>query len=873
MRNPLWNTPLWEEFYQDSSAFLIYATINYANGSYEAFTADDFVEGSFSYTEHSCGVSTFSINEVGSVEAKATLNNRGNRIGYRDFQNAVIRFELRLSNDRVENRNCDVRLHRLTITNAEYRGEYIELTAMDNLSATDGQGTISSTSSARALSSIASSPGITNGDYQDRRLSLSNVPGTGTLTIPVTTFNPPISIREILSACAEIAGCITVMRDSDQYILGLPFPIYDFTDDIDGGTFDYDDGDFAYGGEFYGSVGENQFPNKGRINEFTVTYGNGITWTYLGNGTVMANGTAITDCDYQLVRPFALETHQDVLTISSGLSGGSRSTYYIYGTVGNDESDEVGFDSVTNSGNAFNGNSDIINAGGYAYFGSMYLRICAGVTVNNLLFTPSAIIPSHTDLAQYSWVFSPATTNLGVTFSAYNHVNSYDVTGVATSNYPQATIKEGLLLEPGTYTLMDGSNSVYTGLGIHLYNNSAMTTKYSGECEGLHVTSSAVYVYTTTDGELTTSSNFKVIKSFTIKQQAYARIKGYTVGRGYTSSLNALCTPHMYRGAWETYNRMRLLTNHNLFFGKSSSYYGTYQPNALPFWHSRSLADGFTVKHYQYGFSFGGTPYENLLVPLATDFYIPPDDYVLRTHLYSNTTLPTFRFSNEETDEIIYEGTGSIAEFTLEEGYYSGYLVVSDGVNYGELGYAHSLQPTLFDKKQAENLSSEYWAGGWTTLPAYDGGLFVFWKTNRTVIRKDDAYPLIKILQNPIVSPTMITVTGVEVSGDGINTVKVGTEGYIIKIKDNPLITTQAVAQSAAELCLSNMEGVSFIPFSISNSANPRLEPGDMVIFQDVNGNDIVTFPTGIDYHLGNLTTANMIEQNASENAKFSSEE
>jgi hypothetical protein len=46
-----------------------------------------------------------------------------------------------------------------------------------------------------------------------------------------------------------------------------------------------------------------------------------------------------------------------------------------------------------------------------------------------------------------------------------------------------------------------------------------------------------------------------------------------------------------------------------------------------------------------------------------------------------------------------------------------------------------------------------------------------------------------------------------------------------------------------------------------------------MVIFQDVNGNDIVTFPTGIDYHLGNLTTANMIEQNANENAKFSSEE
>ncbi len=871
MRDPQWSSTEWEEFYQDSSAFLIYAIIDYTNNSSEAFTTDDFIEGSFNYTEHSCGVSTFSIDEVCSVEAHATLNNRGNRIGYRDFQNAIIWFQLRLTNERVLNNNHDVYLHPLTITQVEYRGEYIELTAMDNLSAMDGRYTVSTTKSSKTLSQLAWQ--VTSFG-KDHTMSFDNALNTNTLTIPTTTFNPPISVREFLSSCAEIAGCITTMAGSyNSGITGIPFPIYDFTDDIDGGTFDYNDGDFAYGGEFYGSVGQNHFPIKGKQHTTIATYGNGITWTYFENGTVMANGTAITDCDYQLARPFTLQTFQDVLTVSSGLSGGSRSTYYIYGTVGNDESDEVGFDSVTTSGNAFNGNSDIINAGGYAYFGSLYLRICAGVTVNNLLFTPSVIIPSHTDFLQFNWVFSPSTTNLGVTFSAYNHVDSYDVTGVASGNYPQATIKEGLLLEPGTYTLMDGSNSVYTGLGIHLYNNSAMTTKYSGECEGLHVTSSAVYVYTTTDGELTTSSNFKVIKFFTIKQQAYARIKGYTVGRGYTSSLNASVIPRMYRGAWETYNRMRLLTNHNLFFGKSSSSYGTYQPNALPFWHSRNYEDGFTIKYDYYGCAFGGTPYSNLLVPIAEDFYVPSDDYVLRTHFYSNVTEPPFRFVNDITDEIIWEGTSAKAEFTLDEGYYSGYLVCTEGVNYGALGYAHQVRPTLFDTKQAASLVSESWDGGWTALPTYDGGLFVFWRANRTVVTKDDAYPLIKIMQNPIVSPTMITVSGVEVSGEGINTVRVGTEGYIIKIKDNPLITTQALAQSAAELCLSNMEGVSFIPFSISNSANPRLEPGDMVIFQDVNGNDIVTFPTGIDYHLGNLTTANMIEQNANENAKFSSEE
>jgi len=867
MRDPQWSSTEWEEFYQDSSAFIIFATIHYANGSAESFMNDDFVDGSFSYTEHSCGVSSFSIDEVISVESHATLNNRGNRIGYRDFQNARITYQLRLTNDRVLNNNHDLSLHTLTITNVEYRGEYIELTAMDNLSAMDGRYTVSTTKSSKTLAQLGWQ--VTSFG-RDHTMSFDSVLNTNTLTIPTTTFNPPISVREYLSACAEIAGCITVMKNGiNDDIDGIPFPIYDFTDDLDGGSFDYDDGDFAYGGEFNGSIGQNKFPiyrvTSGYIPPTTV-YGNGIVWNYNPDGTVVANGTAITDCIFELTAHFTFPTYQDVMTISSGRTDGSRSTYFLYGTVGNDSSDAVGFDSVTTNGNAFDGNEGIINTGGYTKFGSLYLQICAGVTVNNVVFAPSVMIQSHTNAMSLPWGMS-TTTNLGVTFTP--QIDSYKVTGTATGNYPQVKVKEGMLLSPGTYTIFDYSNSVYTGLGIFFYNNSSMTTKYSGESTGLHSDSSSVYVYTTTDGELTTSSNFGVKRTFTITQQAYVRVKGYTVGTGYTGSLNATIIPYLIPGEWETTNRAYFLQNHNLFFNKT--YQGTYRPNALPYWECRNGEHGFVMQYDYIYYDFDGTAYTDLVIPLSEDFYVPEGTYVMKANYYLNGHIPpVFRLINNETGEVIYEGTSSTVTLTMEEGYYSGYLLIEQGVYYWG-----DIRPSIMTKKQSETLggADEYWDGGWTTLPAYDGGLFVFWRTNRTVIRKDDAYPLIKIMQNPIVSPTMITVSGVEVSGEGINTVRVGTEGYVIKIQDNPLITTQAIAQSAAELCLSNMEGVSFIPFSISNSANPRLEPGDMVIFQDVNGNDIVTFPTGIDYHLGNLTTANMIEQNANENAKFSSEE
>ena len=877
MRNPIWNSELWEEFYLNSSAFVLYATVHYANGASEAFTAEDFVENSFNFSEHSCGISTFSVNDVYSAELRITLNNRSNRIGYRNFKDAIIAFELRLTNVRTEDENCDLKMPQLIVTSSEYRGEYIELTAVDYVSSLDGKQTVAHEGG--SLSDCAYEMGQALWDYPTYLgIKMTDIPGASSLTIPYVSFSTPLSVREFLSACAEIAGCMTVLEYGKNYLTGRLFPLYDFTDDLDGGSFDYDDGDFAYGGEFYGSVGQNLFPVKGISdgdNCYTEVYGNGITWKYYMDGTVIADGTAITDCDFDLTHLFSFPTYQDILTISAGADGCTRSTYYIYGTVGNDESDEVGLDSVTTSGSAFNGSSDVINAGGYAYFGSLYLRICAGVTVQNLTFQPSVSCQEHTNLLVPYTLTS--VTNRGITFTkttASEGNIACRVQGTATSNFPQATLCEGRTLSAGTYTLFDVVGNSSICVGIFLYNNAAMTQKYTGEYTGLNSNASSVYVYTTSDGDLTTSSRTGVMKSFTISQTAYFRVICATIGTGHSGYLDSSAVPRLYTGEWRYVirspyyiDRINQYSTRNLFIYRGNLE-STYQSD-LPFYNCVNGENGLTINYGYPDYVVRGTAFEDLSLPLAEEFYIPENDYILKTNYVASDAKPVLRIIDSQTDEVIYEGTDATEQLSLDNGYYTGYLLITEDVDYGDC----SIRPTLMDKKQSESLggSDEYWAGGWTTLPAYDGGLFLFWKATRTVIKKSEAYPLIKIMQNPIVSPTLLTVTGVEVSGTGITTVKVGTDGYVIKIKDNPLITTQAVAQNVATLCLRNMEGVSFVPFSISNSANPRLEPGDMVIFQDVNGNDIVTFPTGVDYHLGNLTTANLVEQNANENSKFSS--
>ena len=99
-----------------------------------------------------------------------------------------------------------------------------------------------------------------------------------------------------------------------------------------------------------------------------------------------------------------------------------------------------------------------------------------------------------------------------------------------------------------------------------------------------------------------------------------------------------------------------------------------------------------------------------------------------------------------------------------------------------------------------------------------------------------------------------IEVTGVEVFPiDTPETaVDLGTEEYVVTVKDNPLITSSN-SSAAAYAVFSQVYGVRFRPGFIVGLANPAIEAGDMISFQDLNSNTIRFLVTNLRFQPSNL--------------------
>lgn len=110
---------------------------------------------------------------------------------------------------------------------------------------------------------------------------------------------------------------------------------------------------------------------------------NGIVFTDNGDGTITANGTATADADFGIKR----QNHEPYMTLdgvymASGCpAGGGTDTYYLTATYGSGQgSTNPQYGRDTGSGFAFTADSTARTG--------VWIIIKAGVTVNNLTFTP-----------------------------------------------------------------------------------------------------------------------------------------------------------------------------------------------------------------------------------------------------------------------------------------------------------------------------------------------------------------------------------------------------------------------------------------------------------------------------------------------------
>ena len=122
-----------------------------------------------------------------------------------------------------------------------------------------------------------------------------------------------------------------------------------------------------------------------------------------------------------------------------------------------------------------------------------------------------------------------------------------------------------------------------------------------------------------------------------------------------------------------------------------------------------------------------------------------------------------------------------------------------------------------------------------------------------------DSIHVIGSLFDISVSTDDVLITGISVMlavEDNINatdstkdyTKKLGTDGYVIRVENNPLIETTANADAVCSYIYNYIVGMRFRPLNASIVENPSIEAGDAAVVVDRNNNTYICFISHVTY-------------------------
>lgn len=222
------------------------------------------------------------------------------------------------------------------------------------------------------------------------------------------------------------------------------------------------------------------------------------------------------------------------------------------------------------------------------------------------------------------------------------------------------------------------------------------------------------------------------------------------------------------------------------------------------------------------------------------------------TFLFCVSALPDclndVRIVNMRTNEY-WIGTESGTVFTCDnpsDKFYAAFTFKSNTTGEG------SFECSLYTSALAQFATNQMI---WQQSEPHDGGYFGLWG-----LASQTVYQIPKVMEYPIATER-IPITKVVVIGSGFDNVEVGSdEGATVTIDNNPLITSAVMAQTVATNVLSALEGVTYHKFNVVWSADPRLEPGDLVSFTDKNGNTETSITTGFIYRHGQFSNVSCVE-------------
>lgn len=108
------------------------------------------------------------------------------------------------------------------------------------------------------------------------------------------------------------------------------------------------------------------------------------------------------------------------------------------------------------------------------------------------------------------------------------------------------------------------------------------------------------------------------------------------------------------------------------------------------------------------------------------------------------------------------------------------------------------------------------------------------------------------IADDVLITGVRVTVTG-EVEGSNTSVLH-GEEGYVLEIKDNPLISHEKATEAAGRIGR-NVAGLRFRPFALSALGNPVYEAGDPILIVDAKQRVYRSYITRLTYKVGSYST------------------
>lgn len=151
-----------------------------------------------------------------------------------------------------------------------------------------------------------------------------------------------------------------------------------------------------------------------------------------------------------------------------------------------------------------------------------------------------------------------------------------------------------------------------------------------------------------------------------------------------------------------------------------------------------------------------------------------------------------------------------------------------------------------------------------TTTTPYSDGDYAYDGTFDSV---ENLHYIYSIASHTI-STDDVVVTGVqiEVKSDETHIYVSGTKGYVIQIKDNPLITDDN-AQTIADFLGKQIIGLQFRQGDLSTLSDPSFEAGDVAVFWDRKGNHYFLLVSSTTFTAGEYQTIKSSAQTPSRNS------